>query len=339
MKKILVFLITIFIAFLVTPNVYAKYVLNQKYEVINIKKADTDKPYINNRNYDIDYESFNSDVTINYFDNLKIKYAKYWFNEKEKAFNGDGIEFNSGTSFSKSGFYKIEVSDMYENKTTYYFVIDKEVNYADLEIQNLNDNGGSLIINAEDFVSGIQKIELYINNSVYKSYAYNEEFIKNKTEEIYVDIDNLPFYEEAYIRVTDCYGNTLESSKIIPNKNRIYDLQDLVKFKTVINTGVTNFSGQGIYLLNDINLSNVCSISKGSWTPIGTNGRNFSGVFEGNNHTISNLYIDSSTSYSGLFRTVSGTIQNLNINGTIANAGGNSGAFVGSLSKRRNKKL
>lgn len=324
---------------LATPNVYAKYVLNQKYEVINIKKADIDKPYINDRNYDIDYESFNSDVTIHYFDNLKIKNAKYWFNEKEKAFDGEGIDFNSGTSFSKSGFYKIEVSDMYENKTIYFFVIDKEVNFADLQIENLSDNGGTLIINAEDFVSGIQKIELYINNSLYKTYTYNEEFIKNKTEEIYVDIDNLPFYEEAYILVTDCYGNTLESSKMIPNKNRIYDLQDLVKFRTVINTGVTNFSGQGIYLLNDINLSSKCSNSKGSWTSIGTNGRNFSGVFEGNNHIISNLYINSNLAYSGLFRTVSGTIQNLNLNGTIENAGENSGAFTGSLAKRRNKKL
>lgn len=333
------FFIIAFAIFLITPNVYAKYVLNQKYEVINIKKADVDKPYINNRNYEIDYESFKTDVTINYFDNLKIKYAKYWFNEKEKSFDGEGIDFNSGKIFNESGFYKIEASDMYENKTTYFFVIDKEVNSASIESQNITDNGGTLIIKAEDFVSGIQKIELYINNSLYKTYTYSEEFIKNKTEDIYVDIDNLPFYEEAYILVTDYYGNTLESNKIIPNKNRIYDLQDLVKFRTIINTGVTNFSGQGIYLLNDINLSSVCSNSKGSWTPIGASGREFSGVFEGNNHTISNLYINSSSSYLGLFRTVSGTIQNLNLNGTIANAGRNSGAFVGSLSKRRDKEL
>lgn len=331
MKKILLIISIFFITLFFNLNVYAKYVIEEKYEVINIKKADSDKPYINNRNYDVDYENFNTDVTINYIDNLKIKYAKYWFNENEKVFEGDGIDFESGTTFNKSGFYKVEVSDMYNNKTIYIFIIDKEVNLAKIESDNLSDSGANIKITANDFVSGIKKIDLYINNSIYKTFLYEEKFLKEKIEEIYVNIDNLPFYEEAYILVTDFYGNTLKSNIIIPNKSRIYDLQDFVKFRDVVNSGIDSFKNQGIYLLNPIDLSSICSSSNGNWIPIGTSKGVFSGIFEGNNYQISNLYINSSSSYLGLFKTVNGVIQNLRLSGNILNAGGNSGGFAGAL--------
>ena len=62
-------------------------------------------------------------------------------------------------------------------------------------------------------------------------------------------------------------------------------------------------------LMKDIDLSTVCGKDKGNWTPIakyGTytedSGKNFEGVFDGNGHTISNLYInDENGSNCGLF--------------------------------------
>ena len=52
-------------------------------------------------------------------------------------------------------------------------------------------------------------------------------------------------------------------------------------------------------LMNDIDLSTVCGEGKGNWTPIAkydiyglTSSNKFDGVFDGNGHTISNLYID-----------------------------------------------
>ena len=36
------------------------------------------------------------------------------------------------------------------------------------------------------------------------------------------------------------------------------------------------------------------------WLPIGDNSNRFTAVFEGNDHTISNLYINRTTSYAGL---------------------------------------
>lgn len=62
-------------------------------------------------------------------------------------------------------------------------------------------------------------------------------------------------------------------------------------------------------LMNDIDLSTVCGEGKGNWTPIAKYGiykyngeYHFDGVFDGNGHTISNLYInDENGSNLGLF--------------------------------------
>ena len=62
------------------------------------------------------------------------------------------------------------------------------------------------------------------------------------------------------------------------------------------------------HTLNDIDLSTVCGKSKGNWTPIAkydvykNGGKKFDGVFDGNGHTISNLYINNTrSSYLGFF--------------------------------------
>lgn len=61
-------------------------------------------------------------------------------------------------------------------------------------------------------------------------------------------------------------------------------------------------------LVEDIDLSTVCGKGKGNWTPIAkydvykNGGKKFDGVFDGNGHTISNLYINNTySSYLGLF--------------------------------------
>ena len=70
------------------------------------------------------------------------------------------------------------------------------------------------------------------------------------------------------------------------------------------------------YLQNDLDLS-----SYGNWTPIGEGTGTFSGLFDGQGHTIRGLTIsDASYSNSGLFGTVSGTVKNLNVSGTISGA-------------------
>lgn len=87
----------------------------------------------------------------------------------------------------------------------------------------------------------------------------------------------------------------------------------------------------GKYFKLDANIDlNFSPYNTGSgWTPIGTSGSNFYGKFDGNNYTISNLFINSASSYRGLFGyTQSSTIENLvltNINITSTQT------FVGGL--------
>ena len=97
------------------------------------------------------------------------------------------------------------------------------------------------------------------------------------------------------------------------NKVYIYTAADLAQLATDVNGG-NNMSGKTVLLMNDIDLSVYPN-----WSPIGTLKPNtsqvsypFSGVFDGQNHTISNLTCTSVTNgYAGLFGNFDGTVQNL----------------------------
>ena len=69
-----------------------------------------------------------------------------------------------------------------------------------------------------------------------------------------------------------------------------------------------NITLGGKYILvNDLSLKNL------DWTPIGTDKKPFSGYFDGNGYTISDLTIKPQYNYFGLFGYSSGVIQNLGV--------------------------
>lgn len=71
-------------------------------------------------------------------------------------------------------------------------------------------------------------------------------------------------------------------------------------------------------LIADIDMSTVCSESLGTWEPISRRDLtiNWRGTFDGDGHTISNLYVNWSQSDAGLFGYVSGsTIRNIRLTG------------------------
>ncbi|MBO5478694.1 MAG: Ig-like domain-containing protein, partial [Clostridia bacterium] len=108
----------------------------------------------------------------------------------------------------------------------------------------------------------------------------------------------------------------------------IYDAADLVAFRDEVNAG-DNYSGKTVYLMNDIDLSTVCSSTLGSWVPINS----FAGTFVGNNNTINGLYINSSSAYQGLFLKTSGKISNLKLKNVYVKSTGNyNGILSGSNS-------
>lgn len=79
------------------------------------------------------------------------------------------------------------------------------------------------------------------------------------------------------------------------------------------------------YLANGISLKAVChpadaanSVAEASWNPIGGASNPFKGIFDGNGHTVSDLYINSSGSNLGLFGQVYGAeIKNVTVRGNV----------------------
>ena len=94
-------------------------------------------------------------------------------------------------------------------------------------------------------------------------------------------------------------------------------------FAQKVNEGET-FSNVNVDLVEDLDLNNE------AWTPIGGPDTPFSGIFNGNNHTISNLLIEGNDSNVGLFGyTTNGEIKNLTIENADVSGYLNVGVLVG----------
>jgi len=113
--------------------------------------------------------------------------------------------------------------------------------------------------------------------------------------------------------------------------------EQLIFIAERVSIGDTAFNNKHYRLVNDIDLSAYGSASpfndgKG-WTPIGTTDNPFFGAFDGNNKTISELYINNSEhDYIGLFGNVNGgPIKNLNVSGAKITGGDYVGGIVGSI--------
>ena len=110
----------------------------------------------------------------------------------------------------------------------------------------------------------------------------------------------------------------------------IESAQNLAYLAEMVNGGVSQYSGKWFKLTININLNNM------EWTPIGDNSTTsarFAGNFDGNNHSISGLKINSSTlTYGGLFGYASGcTFRNVNIYGTISCTTASTTCYFGAI--------
>lgn len=87
-----------------------------------------------------------------------------------------------------------------------------------------------------------------------------------------VDESKISSYKEQSETKTNVIISTLASTTVTNASNQnvtastIYSEYDLAYFRDSVNGGQSNLNGK---LMNNINLSNVCSQSIGSWTPIG----------------------------------------------------------------------
>lgn len=94
-------------------------------------------------------------------------------------------------------------------------------------------------------------------------------------------------------------------------ENDPYIIENMTQLKflaTSVNEGLDTYEGKYIKLSNDITLdSNI------PWTPIGSDTNMFEGVFDGNNKSISGLYMNSNQNYQGFIGINKGIIKNINI--------------------------
>lgn len=122
-------------------------------------------------------------------------------------------------------------------------------------------------------------------------------------------------------------GNDYSFPGVGGDSIEIATAEEFAAFRDYVNAG-NNYSGQSIKLVADIDLSSIAN-----WTPIGLNATTyFAGTFDGDGHTISNMYMNKQSANKGLFATAIGaTIKNVTLkNPTITpTAYANTGGIIG----------
>lgn len=118
---------------------------------------------------------------------------------------------------------------------------------------------------------------------------YYPTFNSNEWEVLYNSSQTPPYYNNI-----QSFNNTISS------------YADLITFRNLVNNGTT-YENQTITLLSDIDITN------NEWIPIGTSTNLFKGLFDGQNHKISNFkcYANNRLNQIGLFGNATYTIQNL----------------------------
>ena len=157
----------------------------------------------------------------------------------------------------------------------------------------------------------------------YILYINGEEKARKRTRKISYSYEQETSFNES---VTGYVEVRYEQDKIShSNEQTVYDYtittaEEIKKFRDKVNEG-TNYKEKTIELQENIDLLGT---TNNQWTPIGNASHSFEGTFEGNNHTVENLYIDTrGKQHQALFGVNNGTIQNVEVIGYVqGNEGG-----------------
>lgn len=134
---------------------------------------------------------------------------------------------------------------------------------------------------------------------------YEDEALRNPTE------------FKAHIIST----NLFEGDGTADSPYLIKEAKDLVTLAQVVNSDFEYYNAQTVHyqLAANIDLSSICGEEKGNWTPIGYDA-DFCAQFDGNGHTVSNLYYNSNEYGIGLFGVLENgaSIRNLTVAGFVS---------------------
>ena len=140
-------------------------------------------------------------------------------------------------------------------------------------------------------------------------------------------------YGGAWAQTKPSSGNGEVDSPYI-----ITTAEELKWFRDEVNCGRNNICAKIADNVEVIDMSTVChaadksqNLEEVSWEPIGNTTNRYMGTFDGNNKTITNLYINANQEYSGLFGyTFISTIKNLTfVNANVTNTNSFTGILVG----------
>ena len=140
-------------------------------------------------------------------------------------------------------------------------------------------------------------------------------------------------YGGAWAQTKPSCGNGEVDSPYI-----ITTAEELKWFRDEVNRGRNNICAKIADNVEVIDMSTVChaadksqNLEEVSWEPIGNTTNQYMGTFDGNNKTITNLYINANQKYSGLFGyTYISTIKNLTfVNANVTNTNSFTGILVG----------
>ena len=194
------------------------------------------------------------------------------------------------------------------------------------------------VTNAVDYTKATIKIEITSEEDIRSIQINGEEIeVPTKVDGKYI-IEKEVSNNGNYIINAKNTKNEYKTAKVevteVSEDMDIQTTEQLVAFRERVNKGAT-YEGRTVRLINDLNLMSVCGETKGNWEPIGNYAENnshpFKGTFEGNNHTIDYLYINTTNDYQGLFGYVEkGTIKGIVIGSNSSITGGNcTGGIVG----------
>ena len=185
-------------------------------------------------------------------------------------------------------------------------------------------------------VNGITVTDGAANNENGADLVYNGGALSTQFSEIFANDDAWTYTENGLPILKALKG--AQSSELptwvkagsAANVVYIHTMADLANLASAVNSGV-NMSGKTFLLMNDIDLSGL------NWVPIGyyidwnnSNNKPFSGVFDGQGHSIIGLTISGGQNDAGLFGyTHLATIRNVVIRNPQIEGRGEVGALVG----------
>jgi len=190
-----------------------------------------------------------------------------------------------------------------------------------------------------DYAKEKEEISLAITTSKMENIDNTTKINKESFEKIFrqqynknITIDgnednsfNITFNESNRTYYVSEYGDIIDDSNVL----KISTADEFKKFRDSVNNG-NNYNGAYIYLNNDITLN----IDE-RWTPVGVyitidseQNNPFMGIFDGKNHKINGININTTDKCQGLFGLVEkGTVKNVilgtenNISGGLVTAG------------------